>query len=193
MKKTLLAAVAVAGLMLAACDPQTESPTTIAPETPVVAAPVPPTEAEAVETFAAALTALDSADAGLAAYAPGAVVFMPDANETVAAAADVQAKRVAQTPSTIVNTRNLQILDADTFVVSGLWTRDLTVGGKATYQTERYTLVFQKQADGAWLVAHEQRSKPPVLITTRLAPHNGALTTEQEETPPLGGSMPATK
>jgi len=59
--------------------------------------------------------------------------------------------------------RKIQILDADTFVVSG--SGELTSKQGATKSTTmRFTDVYQKQADGKWLIVNEHvsfRPEPP--------------------------------
>ena len=56
--------------------------------------------------------------------------------------------------------RAIQILDADTFVVSG--TADLTSAeGPMKQAAMRFTDVYQRQADGKWLIVNEHISLKP--------------------------------
>ena len=56
--------------------------------------------------------------------------------------------------------RKIQILDADTFVVSGTGTLTSTQGANKAVPM-RFTDVYQKQADGKWLIANEHVSFVP--------------------------------
>lgn len=56
--------------------------------------------------------------------------------------------------------RNIQILDADTFVVSGIG--NLTSSdGEENDRTVRFTHVYQKQDDGSWKIVTAHRSFAP--------------------------------
>ena len=56
--------------------------------------------------------------------------------------------------------RKIQLLDADTFVVSGVWNG--TSKAKPENNGEvRCTDVFQKGADGAWIIVNEHCSQMP--------------------------------
>lgn len=55
--------------------------------------------------------------------------------------------------------RKIQILDDDTFVVSG--NAKLTGQGPVKERTVRFTRVFQKQPDGSWKIVTAHRSFPP--------------------------------
>ena len=56
--------------------------------------------------------------------------------------------------------RKIQILDADTFVASGTATMT-SKDGKVKSAEMRFTDVYQKQADGKWLIANEHVSFVP--------------------------------
>jgi len=59
-----------------------------------------------------------------------------------------------------VTDRKIQPLDADTFVVSG--TGEFTsTDGEMKAATLRFTNVYQKQADGRWLIVNEHASLAP--------------------------------
>ena len=55
--------------------------------------------------------------------------------------------------------RKIQILDGDTFVVSGTGT--MTGSGEMKEAGLRFTDVYQKQADGKWLIVNEHASFVP--------------------------------
>jgi ketosteroid isomerase-like protein len=56
--------------------------------------------------------------------------------------------------------RNIQLLDADTFIASG--TGDMTSStGKVKQATMRFTDVYRRQADGKWLIVNEHVSMKP--------------------------------
>lgn len=56
--------------------------------------------------------------------------------------------------------RKIQVLDADTFVVSGTATLTSTEG-ELKEGTIRFSDVYQKQADGGWKIVNEHISFPP--------------------------------
>jgi len=55
--------------------------------------------------------------------------------------------------------RKIQLLDSDTFVVSGTGT--MTGSGEPKSAVMRFTDVYQKQADGKWLIVNEHVSMAP--------------------------------
>ena len=100
----------------------------------------------------------------MAFYAPGAVMF-----DVVAPAPTtnrgVQTKWtdsfVAMKPSNLrVPDKRVQVLDADTIIASGTGTVD-AAAPKPGPVSIRYTDVYQKQADGNWLIVHEHLSDVP--------------------------------
>ena len=185
-KKFLLAAGAL--LALAACD-QLKPAATEAPPAPAVL----PTEAEAVALFdklGAAIASNDPVQIA-AMYAPGAVLLSTTTNDIIktpeAVLADAtEFAKVKAVPS--VNAREVQVLDADTIVTTGVVTIDFKRGTHATWLTLRVTDVFQKQADGSWLVVNEHVAAAPKPVLTHLASLTAAATAEQTDAPPLGGA-----
>lgn len=129
-------------------------------------APKPLTQDEAkaiVDKAEASWTAGDTAKI-MAFYAPGAVMF-----DAVAPAPTtnrgVQTKWtdafVAMKPSNLrAPDRRVQVLDADTIIASGTATVD-AAAPKPGSVSIRYTDVYQKQADGTWLIVHEHLSDVP--------------------------------
>src|SRR3990170_6438763 len=141
---------------LAACNQQPAAP----PQPAAV-----PTEAEAAAIVDGAEAAWTSADTGkiMAAYKEGGVWFDPVAVEP-------SADRTTQTTWTdgftamkltekSIANKNVQVLDDDTIVSSGIAT--LKSGAAGEPVTFRYSNVYQKQPDGKWLVVHEHLSATP--------------------------------
>ena len=152
-KPALLAASLLA---LAACNQQPAAP-------PQSAAA--PTEAEAAAIVDAAEATWSSADTAkiMAAYKEGGVWFDPVAVEPSADRA-TQTKwtdgftAMKLTEKSIAN-KNVQVLDDDTIVASGIAT--LKSGAEGEPVTFRYSNVYQKQPDGKWLIVHEHLSATP--------------------------------
>lgn len=192
MKRKFLLA-AGAALALAACNPPATS------TAPAPAAPAPaalPTEAEGAALFDKLGAAVAAGDAVkiVALYTPNAVV-VSSSNNTVLKTTEAN---LADTTELVklgakvdTNERNVQVLDADTIVTTGVVTLDFKKNGHPTWLAMRVTDVWEKQADGAWLVANEHASAMPKPLAARLAPLVGAATAEQADAPPLGGSAPA--
>jgi len=61
---------------------------------------------------------------------------------------------------TIAN-RAVQILDADTFVASGVTSFTIQLGQARQPVRARFTQVYQRQGDGTFKIAHEHMSAPP--------------------------------
>jgi hypothetical protein len=192
MKKLLLSAAALA--LVAACSPP-GAKTDEAPAAPP--APVLLTEAEATaiaDKLSASVASGDPVQI-LANYTPDAVAFSLLTNDLITTAeankADTEAVLKLE-PKATLNARKVQVLDADTFVDSGVMTLDVKKAGKATWLVARYTDVYQKQADGSWKIVTEHMSPAPQVVKTRptplAAPADGA---EAPDTPPLGGVRPS--
>jgi len=60
-----------------------------------------------------------------------------------------------------VPNRRVTVLDADTFIVSGTGSADTDAKGAPNPITFRFSDVFEKQADGKWLIVHEHIDVPP--------------------------------
>ena len=190
----VLAAAAAAGLtLLAACTPPTPAPE--APPPPPAPALLSAPEAAAIaDKLGQAVASGDSAQI-LANYASDAVAFSVLTNDLIATAeankADTEAVLKLQ-PKATLNARKIQVLDADTFLDTGVMTWDVTRNGKPTWFVVRYTDVFQKQADGSWKVVNEHLSLTPQPVKTRPAPLAAAADAAAvPDTPPLGGVRPS--
>jgi hypothetical protein len=151
-KPTLFAAGLFA---LAACNPRPAA----APDAAV------PTEAEAAAIVDASEATWTSSDTVkiMAAYKAGGVWFDSVA---VAPTADRATQRkwtegfsAMKLTDKSIAAKNVQVLDADTIVASGIAT--LKGGAEADPVTFRYSDVYEKQADGKWLIVHEHLSATP--------------------------------
>lgn len=191
--RKLFATAALAAL-LAACQPpaaQQSTPTEAAtPPAPVV---LTEAEASAIADKLGETVAAGNLDQVVALYAPDAVAFSALSNDmittTEANRADGEAI-LKLAPKTTLNARKVQVLDADTFVDSGVMTWDITKNGKPTWIVVRYTDVFQKQTDGSWKVVAEHLSPTPQPVKTRPAPLTAAAE-PAPDTPPLGSVRPS--
>src|SRR6185503_840718 len=163
MRKFIL----LCGLAFAAC-----SPTPAAPTQAAAPPPEPPkmiTEAEAtalVDKIPAGMVANDPASI-VALYADDAVLVdpgLPDLITTkeanMAATKDFVGSGITKA---MVNVRKVQILDADTYVVTEIATVEMKPVGAAKPQqmTVRVTDVVQKKADGSWAIVNEHVSAMP--------------------------------
>ena len=154
MNRLAFAAIAASCVLTAAC----------AKEAPTAAAPV--TEAEATKLADAMVKGWESKDAATikALYAPGVVAFdyasggLEADRATFDKAQDVFA--AAQIDSEEQISRKIQLLDADTFIVSGVWNGTSKAKPENNGQV-RCTDVFQKDAAGAWSIINEHCSPMP--------------------------------
>ena len=127
-------------------------------------------------------------------YTPGAVMLSTSTNDIIKTQEGVlkDATEFTKLGSTsVVNAREVQVLDADTVVTTGVITLDFKRNGRPTWVAMRVTDVWEKQADGNWLVVNEHLASLPKPLAARLPPLAGAVTADQAEAPPLGGSAPA--
>ena len=153
MNRLALAAIAASCVLTAAC----------AKEAPPVAAI---TEAEAGKLADAMVKGWESKDAATikALYAPGVVAFdyaygpLEADRATFDKAQDEFA--AAQIDSEEQISRNIQLLDADTFIVSGVWNGTSKAKPENNGQV-RCTDVFQKDTAGTWSIANEHCSRMP--------------------------------
>ena len=107
-------------------------------------------------------------------YAPGAVMFDP-AHIEPSADRTVQTKWAADfvtmKPSDLVSSsRQVQVLDGDTIVASGIAAFLADIGGNRERVSVRYSQVFERQGDGNWKIAHEHMSMPPAPMPAAPAP-----------------------
>jgi ketosteroid isomerase-like protein len=149
----LLAAV----MALAACQQQ--------PAAPVASAALSEAEAEALVDSAQADLASADVDKIDALYADNIIAFDPVQRTMGSGAVMMHAFNAPFATLKLdrieVPDRKIQVLDADTVVVSG--TAHLSSStGASNDMAMRYTQVFQKQADGSWKIATEHLSKAPM-------------------------------
>ena len=157
MTKWIFAAAAASCVVLGGCQKA---------EAPVAAAAAAISEAEAGKLADAMVKTWESKDAAKikALYAPSVVAFdyaigpleadratFDKAQDAFAAAGIDSEEQIA---------RNIQLLDADTFVVSGVWNGTSKAHPEANGQV-RCTDVFHKGADGAWIIVNEHCSQMP--------------------------------
>ncbi len=124
-------------------------------------------QADAEKVAADTLASFTSGDAFkiMEHYAPGAVAFdpaHPDATSDRAILTKWSADFVAMKPSDLVaSPRQVQVLDRDTIVSSGIATFLGDAGGHRQRLSARFSQVLQRQPDGKWRIAHEHMSIPP--------------------------------
>ena len=155
MNRLAIAAIAASCVLTAACAKEASAP---------AAAAI--TEAEATKLADAMVKGWESKDAATikALYAPGVVAFdyaygpLEADRATFDKAQDVFA--AAQIESEEQISREIQLLDADTFVVSGVWNGTSQAKPENNGQV-RCTDVFQKDAAGAWSIVNEHCSQMP--------------------------------
>ena len=143
-------------LLLAACQqPATE------------ARLAPPTQAEAEKIIDATEKSYGSGNAAeiMAHYADGAVMFdqgllAPIADRQLQTKL-TQGFAATQPRDFTVANRAIQVLDADTFVVSGVTNFTIQLGQARQPVRARFTQVYQRQADGSRKIVHEHMSAPP--------------------------------
>ena len=161
MKSLSNAALIALVLALAGCD---HAPSGVAATAPT---PTPISEAEAGKIADTTVATWLSMDAGKikAMYAPNVAGFDstigPLANGKAAWDKMQDGFVTAKMDGSTQKERVIQVLDADTFVMSGTW--DVTSSAiPANNSALRCTVVYEKDAAGAWLIANEHCSAVPV-------------------------------
>ena len=160
MKNVLTtAAMATVALMLSSCEGSTSPPDQLPAAAPI-------SEADAARIADATVTTWASMDAAKikALYAPGIVGFdyASPALSTDRATWDRNQDLFAaeKFDNFVQRERKIQVLDADTFVMSGIW--DGTSTAKPTHNGAiRCTDVFEKSADAPWSIVNEHCSPVP--------------------------------
>ena len=126
----------------------------------------PPSEADAakiVDTTVQTWQSMDAAKikalyaANVAGYDPLAPGLAKDSASWGKFQDDFAAAKIDKL---VEKARLIQVLDADTFVASGSWDATSTAT-PANAMSWRCTDTYQKQADGAWLIANEHCSAVP--------------------------------
>ena len=142
--------------LLAACQQQTGE-----------AKLVPPTQAQAAKIIEATDQSYTSGDTNriMASSANGAVMFDQG---LLAPVADRQLQTkltqgfaASQPRDFSVANRAIQVLDAETFVSSGVTSFTIQLGQARQPVRARFTQVYQRQPDGTFKIVHEHMSAPP--------------------------------
>ena len=127
----------------------------------------PPTQAQAEKIIEATEKSYSSGmtDQIMAHYAEDAVMF-DQGLLTPIADRQLQTKltqgfAATQPRDFTVANRAIQLLDADTFVTSGVTSFTIQLGQARQPVRARFSQVYQRQADGSWKIAHEHMSAPP--------------------------------
>lgn len=162
--------IATLALALAACNfSRTEKASNV---TTTRASAVTSDEANRVVNDAYATFTSGDAVKMMALYAPTAVVIDAANNLPSYDRATVTkwtADFAAMKPSDLTtNPRIIQSFNDDTIVSSGIAAFLADVGGRRQRVSVRYTHVFEKQADGRWLIVAEHNSIPPQPVSTGL-------------------------
>ena len=143
-------------LLLAACQQQAGE-----------AKLVPPTQAQAEKIIESTEKSYGSGNAAeiMAHYADGAVIFdqgllAPIADRQLQTKL-TQGFAASQPRDFTVANRAIQVLDADTFIASGVTGFTIQLGQARQPARVRFTQVYQRQGDGSWKIVHEHMSAPP--------------------------------
>jgi len=155
--------ISVAALALAGCNVQ-DSPSANAPDK---ASSTLLTQAEAEKIVATSEGAWSSnrVETVMANYADGAVVFdtasLPATTDRNVQTRGNAAFLTMKPADFRVDPRNVQLLDNDTIVASGVLSFTANVGAARPVLKIRYTQVYQRQPDGGFKIVHEHMSSPP--------------------------------
>lgn len=142
--------------LLAACQQQTGE-----------AKLAPPTKAEAEKVIAALDASYTSGkvDAIMAHYADNAVLFdqglLAPVTDRQLQTKLTQGFAASQPRDITTANRNIQILDADTFIDSGVASFTIQLGQSRQPVRVRFTQVYERQPDKGWKIVHEHMSAPP--------------------------------
>jgi len=127
----------------------------------------PPTQAEAETIITATEKSYASGNPAeiMAHYADGAVMFdqgllAPIADRQLQTKL-TQGFAATQPRDFTVANRAIQVLDADTFVASGVTRFTIQLGQARQPVRARFTQVYQRQGNGAFKIVHEHMSAPP--------------------------------
>ena len=127
----------------------------------------PPTQAEAEKIIEATEKSYGSGNAAeiMGHYADGAVMFdqglLAPVTDRQLQTKLTQGFAATQPRDFTVANRAIQVLDADTFVVSGVTNFTIQLGQARQPARARFTQVYQRQGDGAFKIVHEHMSAAP--------------------------------
>ena len=143
-------------LLLAACQQQAGE-----------AKLVPPTQAQAEKIIESTEKSYGSGNAAeiMAHYADGAVMFdmgvlAPIADRQMQTKI-TQGLAAMQPRDLTAANRQIQVLDTNTFIDSGVASFTIQLGQSRQPVRVRYTDVYQRQPDNGWKIVHEHMSAPP--------------------------------
>ena len=123
------------------------------------------TEAEKIVADAEAAWSSGRIEAVMANYADGAVVFdtstLPATTDRNIQTRGNAAFMTMKPADFHVDPRNVQLLDNDTVVASGVLSFTANVGAARQMLRTRYSQVYQRQPDGGFKIVHEHMSSPP--------------------------------
>jgi len=156
--------IGVTVLALAACNVQKSVPAD-AGEQRATAARLTQADAEKIVADAEAAWSSNRVETVMANYADGAVVFdtaaLPPTTDRNIQTRGNAAFLTMEPADFRVDPRNVQLLDNDTIVASGVLSFTANVGAARPVLKTRYTDVYQRQPDGGFKIVHEHMSSPP--------------------------------
>ena len=162
MRFKLLMGVAAIGL--AGCDVQ-KSTTADGAQHSAASKTLNQADAEKIVTNAEAAWNSNRVETVMANYADGAVVFdtstLPATTDRNVLTRGNAAFLTMKPADFRVDPRNVQLLDNDTIVASGVLSFTANVGAARPVLKTRYTQVYQRQPDGSFKIVHEHMSSPP--------------------------------
>ena len=127
----------------------------------------PPTQAQAETIINATEKSYASGNAAeiMAHYADGAVMFdqglLAPISDRQLQTKLTQGFAATQPRDFTVANRAIQVLDADTFVASGVTRFTIQLGQSRQPVRARFTQVYQRQGNEAFKIVHEHMSAPP--------------------------------
>ncbi len=153
----------VAALALAGCDAQNSA--TVDGASAGAGARLTQADAEKVVATAEGAWASNRIETVMANYADGAVVFdtatLPATTDRNVLTRGNAAFLTMKPADFRVDPRNVQLLDNDTIIASGVLSFTANVGAARPVLKTRYTQVYQRQPDGGFKIVHEHMSSPP--------------------------------
>jgi len=156
--------IGVTVLALAACNVQNSAPADAA-EQGTTSGRLTQADAEKIVADAEAAWSSNRVETVMANYADGAVVFdtatLPPTTDRNIQTRGNAAFLTMKPADFRVDPRNVQLLDNDTIVASGVLSFTANVGAARPVLKTRYTDVYQRQPDGGFKIVHEHMSSPP--------------------------------
>lgn len=155
--------IGVAAMALAGCNIERPAPSNAVAGTS--ATPLTQADAEKIVGDAEAAWSSNRVETVMANYADGAVVFdtatlAPTTDRNIQTRGN--AAFLTMKPADFrVDPRQVQLLDNDTIVASGVLSFTANVGAARPVLKTRYTQVYQRQPDGSFKIVHEHMSSPP--------------------------------